>query len=357
MAWGRSGRSYDRYSSWAPYVSVAERRAKAARYAQSLEKKRGTKLAPITIEGRQIARSFWGKAWCDNLEAYSDFSNRLPRGRTYVRNGSVIDLQIEPGIITALVSGSEIYELTISIATLPEKTWKAIRSDCARSIGSLIDLLQGRFDKGIMERLTRPVDGLFPKPAEVKMQCSCPDYAGMCKHVAAVLYGVGARLDHAPELLFTLRKVNHLDLIDQAVSSENLDRAFAGGSEDVLDAGDLGELFGIELESPISPPTEASVKRSREAKSKQASALTAARVVAKKKAASETRGAATTKSVKKSAVSKKKVVAIAKPKPFPIEKARAVAKKLAKKAVKKKAATRKLVDTTSKATVRARRVR
>lgn len=346
MSWGRG---YDRHSSWAPYVPAAERRAKAARYAQSLEKKRGTKLAPIAIEGRQIARSFWGKAWCDNLEAYSDFSNRLPRGRTYVRNGSVIDLQIEPGKITALVSGSEVYTLTISIATLPEKTWKAILSDCARSIGSLIDLLQGRFDKGIMERLTRPVDGLFPKPAEIKMECSCPDYAGMCKHVAAVLYGVGARLDHASELLFTLRKVNHLDLIDQAVSSENLDRAFAGGSEDALDAGDLGELFGIELESAASP-AKAAVKRSRGAKSKKSSAATAARTAPKKKAAPQSKGASTAKAARKSPASGKKAAANSAdmvkrvkatkstPKPRPIKKAKGAAKKPVKKAVKKKAA-------------------
>jgi uncharacterized Zn finger protein len=237
------------YGRWAPYVPVSKRRAQAAAYAKQLEKKRGQPLNPIAIEGRAIARSFWGKAWCDNLEAYSDFENRLPRGRTYVRNGSVIDLQIESGKVTALVSGSEVYEVDVAIERLPSKAWRAIQRDCARSINSLIDLLQGRFDRGVMARLSRTGDGLFPRPAEIKMSCSCPDYAGLCKHVAAVLYGVGARLDHAPELLFTLRNVDHFELIGEAASAENLDSALAGDSAASIDAGELGELFGIELET------------------------------------------------------------------------------------------------------------
>jgi uncharacterized Zn finger protein len=259
MSWYDGG-----YGRWAPYVPVAQRRAKAAAHAKRLEKKRGQPLAPIKVEGRTIARSFWGKAWCDNLEAYSDFSNRLPRGRTYVRNGSVIDLQIAKGKITALVSGSEIYELTVSIDTLLPKVWKEIQRDCARSVASLIDLLQGRFDRGVMERLTRKEDGLFPKPKEIKLSCSCPDYAGMCKHIAAVMYGVGARLDHSPELLFTLRNVDHLELISQAVSVENLDQAFAGESEAALNGSDLSEMFGIELESVATKPhNEAAPKKVR----------------------------------------------------------------------------------------------
>ncbi len=249
--WGRGdyGDRYVGYGRWAPYVPVAQRRAKALAYAKSLEKKQGRKLAPVKVEGRAIATSFWGQAWCTNLEAYSDFANRLPRGRTYVRNGSVIDLSISQGQVNALVSGSEVYNVTISIGALPTADWKKIQRDCASSIASLINLLQGRFDQGVMQRLTRIEGGLFPKPKEIKMNCSCPDSAGLCKHLAAVLYGVGAKLDHSPELLFTLRKVDHLELIGQAVAAENLDRAFAGESEEALPADGLSEMFGIELES------------------------------------------------------------------------------------------------------------
>ena len=99
------GSRYGGYGGFAPYVPVAQRRAKALAYAKTLEKKEGRKLAPIEVEGRIIASSFWGKAWCDNLEAYSDFANRLPRGRTYVRNGSVIDLSIARGQVTAWSAG------------------------------------------------------------------------------------------------------------------------------------------------------------------------------------------------------------------------------------------------------------
>lgn len=248
------GSRYGGYGGFAPYVPVAQRRAKAQAYAKALEKKEGRKLAPVKVEGRTIASSFWGQAWCDNLEAYSDFANRLPRGRTYVHNGSVIDLSIAKGQITALVSGSEVYKVTISIDTLPPAIWKKIQRDCASSIGSLIDLLQGRFDRGVMQRLTQTDGGLFPKPKEIKMRCSCPDSAFLCKHLAAVMYGIGARLDQSPELLFILRNVDYLDLIGQAVTAENLDRALSGDSSENLSAGDLGEMFGIELESSASAP-------------------------------------------------------------------------------------------------------
>src|SRR6516164_5586795 len=140
---------YDIYG-WRPYVTVAERRRKAARAIEKL-KKRGHPVSPVVIEGRAIAKTFWGKAWCDNLERYSDFANRLPRGRTYVRNGSVVNLQIEPGRVKALVSGSELYEIRIEIAALPKQHWVALKERCAGQIGSLIELLQGKLSKAVME--------------------------------------------------------------------------------------------------------------------------------------------------------------------------------------------------------------
>jgi len=244
------------YGDWRPYVPVAKRRAKAAAYAKKLAKKERRELVPVKPEGRKIARSFWGHAWCENLERYSDFENRLPRGRTYLRNGSVIDLQIERGRVKAIVSGSEIYRVTVSIKTLPAAHWKRIKHDCSRSFDSLIDLLQGRFDEGVMRRLTEKESGLFPRPEEIAMKCTCPDWAGLCKHVAATLYGVGTRLDAAPELLFTLRDVDHLELIGQAVAAENLDRTLAADPSGELAGSDLSELFGIDLKQ-----TDAAAKK------------------------------------------------------------------------------------------------
>jgi uncharacterized Zn finger protein len=244
------------YYGFKPYVPVAKRRAQAASYAARLAKNEKRQLAPIQIEGRAIASSFWGRAWCEHLERYSDYANRLPRGRTYVRNGSVIDLRIDRGNVQALVSGSDIYRVTIAIKTLSRPLWTKIKRDCGQSILSLIDLLQGRFDQGIMQRLSQREGGLFPQSSEIKMDCSCPDWAGMCKHVAATLYGVGARLDTAPELLFTLRSVDHLELVHQATGAENLERSLKTGTNETLAGSNLEELFGIELDQGAKSETK-----------------------------------------------------------------------------------------------------
>ena len=233
------------YWGWKPYVSVRERRRKAAREMEK-RKKQGHAVSPVIIEGRAIARTFWGKAWCDNLEGYSDFANRLPRGRTYVRNGSVIDLQIAPGIIQALVSGSQIYKVAVKITPVSKARWKSICTDCAGAIDSLIELLQGQFSKGVMERICRQSTGLFPSPKEIQLSCSCPDWADMCKHVAAVLYGIGARLDQQPELLFRLHEVDQAELIAKAGKELPLAKEGPVRSK-VLGSEDLSGIFGLDM--------------------------------------------------------------------------------------------------------------
>jgi uncharacterized Zn finger protein len=245
--------------SFQPYVSVAQRRANAMRKVNQLRKK-GRTITPVEC-GKKIAESFWGKAWCENLECYSDYENRLPRGKTYVRNGSVVDLQIAPGKVTALVSGSELYEVEIVIKPLPGKTWKCIRGACAGQIGSLVELLQGRLSQQVMQVVTKQRTGLFPSPSEIDMDCSCPDAAGMCKHIAAVMYGVGARLDRQPELLFLLRKVDHLDLIASAADAPAI--AAPPGEESIAES-DLSAIFGVELDvapPPPPPPPGSKTKR------------------------------------------------------------------------------------------------
>jgi uncharacterized Zn finger protein len=231
-----------------PYVSAAERRAQAQQEMAKLSKK-GHPVSPVVIEGRTIVKTFWGKAWCENLERYSDYANRLPRGRTYVRNGSVIDLQIGHGEINALVSGSSIYKVAVKIAPVSKARWNAICEDCSGGIESLVELLQGQFSKGVMERICQQQTGLFPTPAEIKLSCSCPDSAGMCKHLAAVLYGIGARLDQQPELLFRLHELNEKDLIASAGKSLKLTKK-APPSKKILESDDLSALFGLEIASP-----------------------------------------------------------------------------------------------------------
>jgi uncharacterized Zn finger protein len=242
--------AYDDYYGFRRYVPAATREAETARELIKL-KKSGRTLSPVVIEGRQIATTFWGTAWCQNLERYSDFASRLPRGRTYARNGSVVDLQVGAGTVTALVRGSALYDVKVTVQTLPAATWNGICTDCSGAIDSVVELLQGRLSEPVMARLCQEETGLFPSPREILFTCSCPDWAAMCKHVAAVLYAVGARLDNQPELLFTLRQVDQQELIARAGSGLSTTRRSAGRAR-LLEVDDLGELFGIEI-APTAP--------------------------------------------------------------------------------------------------------
>ncbi|MBS0465708.1 MAG: hypothetical protein JSS31_04105 [Proteobacteria bacterium] len=298
-----------------PYVPVAKRRAQAEKAAQKAVKA-GLALDPVNVQGRSIAKTFWGKAWCDHLEAYSDFENRLPRGRTYVRNGSVIDLQIHPGKITAKVMGSALYQVTIDITALPQPQWQALMQDCTGSIATLVELLMGRLSQPVMERLCAPQTGMFPAPRQIKMACSCPDWAGMCKHVAATLYGVGARLDARPELLFTLRQVDANDLLT-AQAAVTPAKTKKPTKAMVLEDAALADVFGLDLAAPDIPAAPAPKKRRAAARAPAAELVPAtsgdapARVkstkkdVAEKAAAPTAKKAAAKKTVAKKAAAKK----------------------------------------------------
>ncbi len=240
MSWGYG---------WRPYVPVAVRRRNAILQMEKLRKK-GAVVSPVRIDGRQIARTFWGKAWCGHLEKFSDYSNRLPRGRTYVRNGAVCHLDIKEGEIQAKVMGSHLYEVKVKIKALPGQRWKGVKERCGGQVSSLLDLLQGRLSERVMGVVTDRERGLFPSPKEIALDCSCPDWAEMCKHVAGVLYGVGARLDEKPELLFLLRGVNHEELVGSVQAAGVIAKGEKGGRHWKLSEGDLGEVFGIEFAGP-----------------------------------------------------------------------------------------------------------
>lgn len=237
---------------WKPYVSAAERRARARRKMQRLRKK-GLDVRPVEIQGRQMARTFWGQAWCVHLEKFSDFANRLPRGRTYVRNGSVCHLEIAEGKVKAMVSGSKLYDVTVIIKKLQRKKWSQVKKRCAGQIGSVLELLQGRLSKSVMAEVTHRDHGLFPLPKEIGLHCSCPDWAIMCKHVAAVLYGVGARLDEQPELLFLLRGVNHEELIAAGSDVAAIVPRTGRPARRHISKDSLGEIFGIDLAEDEAP--------------------------------------------------------------------------------------------------------
>lgn len=242
---------------WRPYVPVAQRQLRAKRKASKM-RKAGIDVLPVEVEGRKIAKTFWGKAWCDHLEKYSDYRTRLPRGRTYVRNGSVFHLALAKGKATAQVSGSEIYSVDVKIKPIPKARWSEIADNCAGGIGSLVDLLQGHLSTSVMSIVTDRDSGMFPSPDEISFKCSCLDWAYMCKHVAAVLYGIGARLDSAPETLFLLRGVKPEALI-QAATDQVGPRPVHEGDATIAGA-DLSAVFGVEIDTgpaalPL-PPVE-----------------------------------------------------------------------------------------------------
>ena len=289
---------------WRPYVSVGQRRAQARAKMDALRKK-GVDIQPVSIDGRKIAKTFWGEAWCDHLESFSDYENRLPRGRTYVRNGSVCHLEVKKGEILAKVSGSDMYNIRIEIKTLPTKKWAAIKSRCAGQVGSLIELLQGKLSSHVMQVVTDRKEGLFPLPGEISLKCSCPDWAVMCKHVAAVLYGVGARLDRKPELLFQLRGVDHEELI-AADAEAAVSAATSRGKSKRLDGGELGAVFGIDLDTAEPPAAKSRARKKTPAKVTKAAR---AAQTAKKSAKPAVIPATVKKTAKKKAPTKTKVAA------------------------------------------------
>ena len=275
---------YGGYGGFGAYVSVGAKQSRATKAIAALKKK-GITASPVVIEGKAITQTFWGKAWCENLERYSDFENRLPRGRSYVRNGFVFDLQIERGSVKARVQGSEAYDVEITVDAVAPKVWSSVVADCSGKVSSVLELLSGKLSSAVMDVVTRPGTGLFPTPKQIHLDCSCPDGAGMCKHIAATLYGIGARFDKRPELLFTLRHVDAADLVS-AGATTLMDNAKASGSARAV-TGDLSALFGLDL-GPMDVTTTTAKKKAPAKKTAQKKTTAAKKTPAKKAAKKKT---------------------------------------------------------------------
>ncbi|MDA0811429.1 MAG: SWIM zinc finger family protein [Verrucomicrobia bacterium] len=274
MSWG-----------WRPYVPVRERRRSADAALKCMLGKDESPQPIRAFSSRKMALTFWGEAWCEHLESMGDYANRLPRGRTYVRNGSVVHLHIDTGKITALVSGSDLYKIEITVSPLGKARWKKFKGDCAGQVATLLDLLRGKVSDAVLKRIIDLDEGLFPSTREIKLSCSCPDWAVMCKHVAATLYGVGARLDDSPELFFRLRGVDHLELI-QSAAIDSLDGTLPDHEEQLNDS-DLSGIFGIDFSDvPALPEPRKSAKKRKTPKNAKVKTTSAA----KKRAGRQSKG-------------------------------------------------------------------
>ena len=243
----RKNASYN-FGGFAPYVPVAEKKDKAQKTITKL-KRTNPNLAPVVIEGRKLAKTWWGMAWNNNLENYADFAYRIGRGSSYVKNGMVVDLQINAGNVTGLVCGSESepYKVQIAIDKMADSKWKKLLPYCAQRIGSVAELAEGKFPEDLKELFMGKDSGLFPSPREIHIRCSCPDYAVLCKHAAAVLYGIGARFDQDPLLFFKLRGVPFEDLLAKALDARMNSMLKNAGKKTsrVLDSDDISKIFGV----------------------------------------------------------------------------------------------------------------
>lgn len=230
--------------SW-DYDDVRESKERLERQIAK-RRQRGERFEALAAPAGQkkLCTTFWGQAWCRNLESYQQYESRLPRGRSYLRQGRVYNLEIESGKLSAVVAGSELYETFIHIRPLPEAKWRDMVEASQGQVGSMLDLLAGKLGDGLMRILTDAETGLFPRPEEIRFDCSCPDFADMCKHVSAVLYGVGVQLDTKPEWLFTLRGVDQAELLADAKETA-ISGLSAPGAD--LQGTDLSALFGIDL--------------------------------------------------------------------------------------------------------------
>lgn len=236
------------YYGFEEYVPVAKKRENARKYIEKLKKK-NPNISPVVIEGRTIANTWWGKSWNQNLESYADLSNRIARGRSYVRNGAVLDLQIESGKVKALVqgSGTKPYQVNVGIDSPSTTKWKRVTDICNHKIETMEDLMLGKFPKELEILFTTTGDGLFPTPKEIHFECNCPDSARVCKHIAAVLYGVSARLDKDPLLFFKLRNIDVEALIKKSIEEKmkTMMKNAESKSKRALDDSDVFDLFGV----------------------------------------------------------------------------------------------------------------
>ena len=236
--------------SWDAYDGARERR-EALHTDLERRRRKGEVLEPLVAPRgtRHLVRNFWGKAWCRHLESYQDYESRLPRGRSYLRQGNVYNLAIEPGEVTAQVAGSSLYDVQVTIRALAKPDWEDLQKACAGQVGSLLDLLAGKLGDGVLRVVADPNCGLFPKPGEIRFSCNCPDWADLCKHAAAVLYGVAVKFDTDPALFFRLRGVDPMEIISKGAQTALVSPP---AGDPGLEDADLGALFGIELADPAS---------------------------------------------------------------------------------------------------------
>ncbi len=194
-------------------------------------------LNPVHEKSRKLAKNAWGSAWMRQLAYCEQEGFSLAAGRSLLRHGCVLDVQVGRGTIDALVSGEELYEIHLKLAEPDEEKIEYLREQCGAHIDSLVALLDGKIDASVMQQLCDPEEGLLPLPYEWQMDCNCPDWNEPCPHAAAAIYAAGCLIDAEPRLLFTLRGIEPSTLCE-VPSTAAAD----------FDATDLANTFGIDID-------------------------------------------------------------------------------------------------------------
>ncbi|TDD18652.1 hypothetical protein E1218_25585, partial [Kribbella turkmenica] len=165
---------------------------------------------------RPFGATWWGRAWLEALEQRARLDpNRLSRGRSYARRGSVLDLTVSPGEVEAFVQGSRVtpYQVTVRIRAFTTAEWDAVLDVVSAQIGRVAALLDGELPPEVVDDVHAAGLDLLPGAGEVLTNCSCPDFAVPCKHSAAVCYLIADALDDDPFALLLLRGRPRDDLL------------------------------------------------------------------------------------------------------------------------------------------------
>ena len=226
------------------YTTVASLKARAARATKTLKDAEPVIPHPHT---RKMCLTWWGQEWCNNLESYADYRSRLERGRRYVRSNTVVDLKIFANQVKAKVQGTDLYEVTVDFAKPKPADIEKIKKLTGNRIANVEMLLKGNFPDELKELFTQNKPGLFPTPEEIKFDCDCLDWADMCKHVAAVMYGIGIRIDADPLQFFKLRGIDIDEFLTQVVDDKvaNMLKNIDVKSDRIMKDANVATIFGI----------------------------------------------------------------------------------------------------------------
>lgn len=212
-----------------------------------------------------FVKNWWATRWIEAVERVMD-AGRLRRGRSYARAGQVLAVEESAGGVTARVQGSRRtpYKVTIEVKPLSDAQWTAVFSALSERAIFTAELLNGQMPQNIEEAFAAAGVSLFPGRGELTAGCSCPDWASVCKHIAAAQYILAERFDDDPFLLFRLRgrtqeqalaalRAQHGPADDEPQPEAETAAPLTALLDDYWRAGGGLAHFPVEIKPPVTP--------------------------------------------------------------------------------------------------------